>query len=53
VLGQEAFFSNMFGRNYIEYLVEGTTRFKILEVVQNGLPVIMAKVQIYDDEIMT
>ena len=33
VIDQETFFTNLFNRNYIEFLVEGISRFKILKVL--------------------
>ena len=33
VLDQESFFTTMFSRNYVEFQVEGTQRFKIVKVL--------------------
>ena len=33
VIDQETFFTNLFARNYIEFLVEGISRFKIQKVL--------------------
>ena len=35
VIDQETFLTNLFARNYVEFLVEGISRFKIVKVLSS------------------
>jgi hypothetical protein len=52
VLDQETFFTNLFTRNYIEFQVEGTQRFKITKVLsaQPSLQLLTCDVTIFEEE---
>ena len=52
VIDQESFFTNMFSRNYVEFQVEGTQRFKIQKVLQTQTSqlILTCDVLIYDEE---
>jgi hypothetical protein len=53
IVGQEAFFSNMFNKNYIEYVVEGISRAKIVQKLQTfegkDTSVFEAKIEILNE----
>jgi len=51
VIDQENFFmTDTFMRNYIEFVVEGVTRFRIKKMRTSSPPISTCKVLIYDDE---
>jgi len=52
VIDQETFLTNLFARNYVEFLVEGVSRFKIVKVLssQPSQLLLSCDVVIYDEE---
>ena len=52
VIDQETFLTNLFARNYVEFLVEGISRFKIVKVLssQPSQLLLTCDVIIYDEE---
>ena len=52
VIDQETFLTNLFARNYVEFLVEGLSRFKIQKVLsqQPQHLLLTCDVVIYDEE---